>query len=381
MPRQLENWIKGFSFFTSESEAPDSYLFWTAMSTIAGAIQRRVHVRWIYYDFYPNMYIVLVGPPARVHKSSVIAFGRNFLREIGVATASEAITKEALIDQMDKRSTEFASALTVLSSELETFISPSGEKMIGFLTDIFDSPDIWEYTTKGGGTKIIKKPYLNLLAGTTPSWIATSFDISFVEQGMASRTLFIFENKPRFHKAFANITPEMWEMRDKLAMDLEHISQLEGEFEWTEDAIEWFTDWYENHLPQEKLDYRLEGYLGRKPTHLLKVAMVLSLAARDELVLDSQILQLAKAQLDLLESSMVKTFSAVGRNPYASDLERIFNEILLEGGMTKAEIMQRNAHAMQKAVLEETLETLILMGVVRQEVNRGHVTYLPVEEV
>lgn len=386
--RKAGDWIQGFRYFTGESEAPDSYIFWTAMTTLSGALRRRVYVPWIYYKFYPNIYTVLVGPPGKVHKSSVIHFARQFLRELKIPIASEAVTKEGLIEQMVARAGKVqvgkelhtVSALAVISSELMTFVAPSSERMIEFLTDIFDTPDEWEYTTKGSGTKLIERPYLSLLAGTTPSWIANSFDITFVEQGLASRTLFVFENKPRFHRAFSNITTDMWDMRDRLVEDLKQIAKLQGEFTWTDDGREWFRHWYEEELPQEKLDYRLSGYLARKPTHVLKVAMLLSVSESDSMLLDERYLRTAKAALDALEPSMARTFSAVGRNPYASDLERIWSDIVFEGGMTKGEIVERNYHAMGRQAIDEQLENLTLMGVIRMTTNGSTIYYEPVED-
>src|SRR5690606_13386412 len=125
--------------------------------------------------------------------------------EAGIPIGSEAITKEALIEQMQLRETEGNCALTLTLSELSTFIAPSGPAMVEFLTDIYDSPDKWTYTTRKHGDQDLPNAFLNLLAGTTPGWISQSFDSTFVEQGLASRTLFIFEDRPRFRRAFAQV--------------------------------------------------------------------------------------------------------------------------------------------------------------------------------
>ena len=377
MPRQLDDWVEGFRFMTSEAEAPDSYFTWTAYATISAALQRRVYTHWIYWKYYPNIYVLLVGPAGRVHKSSTIRFARKFLQEIGVATASEAITKEALIQQMKHRGSGGNDSLAVTSSEFASFIAPSGPRMVEFLTDIYDCDDGWEYTTKGGGTDRIDKPYLTLLGGTVPTWIANEFDESFIEGGFASRTLFVYENAPRFRKAFANVTDEMMRMRAMLVNDLEVIASLEGEYVWSKDAVEWFEDWYENRWPMENLDYRLSGYLARKPTHVVRLSMVIAASRRNDLVITANEFEEARGLLTSIEPSMVEAFSSVGRNPYALDMERIAEEIILSGGMSKGELIKRNTHAMDRRVLDELLENITLMGEVSLEIRKGQQWYVP----
>lgn len=381
--RKAGNWIRGFQYYTSESEAPNSYLTWVAISTIAGAVQRQCHVKWLYYNYFPNMYIILVGPPGRTHKSSAMWFGRNLLDQIGVPTASESGSKEALIGQMilkNKLKRRDSNPITVHSSDFMTFIQTSGPAMIEFLTDIYDCPDKWEYNTKQRGPEIIKKAYVNLLAGTTPSWIAQTFNIAFVEQGFASRTLFIYEQEPRFHKAFAEITAEMQQMYLNLVEDLVTISKIKGEFQWTKDGIEWFRHWYEKELPLEKLDFRLQGYLHRKPTHVLKLGMILCLSETDVLELNETYLKTAKLILDSIEPNMVKTFSSVGKNPFASDMERILHEIKVEGSISEQEIRRRNAGTMEKQKLEDALESLHLMGLIKTVFKEGKLFWVHVKE-
>lgn len=370
MARKVKNWIDGFMYYTKESESPDNYLKWTAIFTIAAATQRRVHTHWVYWTFYPNVYVMLVGPAGKVHKSSSLRFARKMLVELGVPCASEAISKEALILQMKSRGID-NQALAIVASEFATFIRTSGPPMVEFLTDIYDCEDNWEYTTKSGGTATIERPFMTMLAGVVPDWIAAEFDATFVQGGFASRTLFVVAHEPRFRKAFAQITPDMDLMRTQLVEDLMEISTLQGEFHWTPAAEAWFEHWYEKELPKERLDYRLEGYLSRKPTHAIRLAMILSLAESNDLVIEERHFKQAEKYLDELEPKMVQAFAAVGRNPYANDHERIAAEIIEAGGMTRGQLVDRNIHAMDRKVLDELLENLELMGKIVKHYTPG----------
>lgn len=383
MPRKVpgNNWIKGWHYWLQESEAPNSYISWAAISAIAGSTKRRVSMEWVYHTYYPNFYIVLVGPAGTVHKSSTIDMVRRVLQEIKVPTASEAVTKEALINMLKDRSHDQKTcALTALPDEFSDFIRASGPAMFEFLTSVYGCPNYWEYTTLKRGTDAITNAYLNILAGTTPSWIANEFDATFTEQGFASRTLFVYETEPRFRKAKVNITPEMRKMYTLLVDDLFHISELQGTFEWEDNSVyDQFANWYENILPAEiqKADYRIKSYLARKPTHLLKLMMILQLAESDELILTQDKYQQSKLLLDNLEVSMSSTFSAVGRNQYANDLERIYHEVHASGGMSLQEIWRKNYSAFAtKQSFDETMETLCIMGLLTRTTNGKGVIYV-----
>lgn len=378
MSRHVKDWLEGFNFYTSESECPDNYLLWVALTGISAALQRRVYTRWVYYRFYPNIYTILVGPPGVTHKSSAIRFIREMLREVEVSVASEAITKEALIEQMQKRGSGGNQALSVMSSEFGSFIAPSGIRMVEFLTDIYDCEENWEYTIKHGGTQRIERPYLSLLGGTTPAWISQEFNEAFVEGGFAARTLFVSETKPRFRKAFANITPAMHNMRANLISDLREISELEGEYIWTDEASDWFKHWYEIEWPKEKLDYRLTGYLSRKATHVIRISMIVAASKSNDLKLTANDFKTARDLLTDLEPKMAKTFSAVGRNPYATDLERIASDIAESGRVSRSMVIADNVHAMDKKTLDENLSTLEAMGKIKKELSAGELWYVAI---
>jgi len=364
-------------YYTQESECPDSFLWWTGITTISAAVQRRVYTHWLYWKYYPNIYTILIGPPGRVHKSSAIKFGKGLLNDVDVGVSSEAITKEALILQMKHGGTGGNEALAVFSSEFGSFIAPSGIRMVEFLTDIYDCDENWEYTTKGSGKATIPQPYLSLLAGTTPAWVAEEFSSAFIDTGFAARTIFVAERDPRFRKAFASVTTQMHQMRSALVSDLDAIANLEGEMAWTEDARGWFQHWYEKEFEDESIDYRLEGYLNRKPTHIVRLSMLLSLAESDELLLDARHMSQAKQLLDGLEPKMAQAFALVGRNALANDMDRITADIISAGGMTFGELLAKNSHSLTRTELNEVLDNIVSIGGIDRVNRDGQVHYRP----
>lgn len=371
--RLAGNWLKGFQYFTSESESPNSYLLWCALVTLGGALRRRVCVKWRYTPIYPNIYVKLVGPPG-TGKGQAISFARRFLTRSSIPVSAESGSREGLImDIVEKRQLQEINGIlyetspyVVLSPDFMSFYRTSGDTMIEWLTEIFDSGDFeeepWTYRLRNRPEEQIPRPYISMIAGTTESWIAENFSQAFTDQGYAARVIFVYARKPRFYKARPAITTEMWEMADKLLEDLKQISSLQGEFKVTEDAWKWFEPWYNDTLPKQKLDDRLQGYLGRKALHLWKVAMLLQIAGSDELVITSEILQLALAQLENLEPMMVQAFQGVGKNPISGDYVKIYNDILTNTRVTKGDLLIRHAYNLSSEQLDEIINNLQLMG-------------------
>lgn len=360
-----------------ENSAPDSFITWSAISALAGITQRKIYTTSFYEPLYTNMYTILVGPPG-LGKSFTINQIRKFYHEIGINLVSESITREGMIAQAIERSLDGTSALSAFPDEFSDFIRPSGRNMLEFLTTIFGCPDTWEYTTLRNSVKKLENSFINVLAGTTPSWMEDEFDITFTEKGFAARAYFLAESEPRFLKPRAIVTPDMERIREKLIIDLDHISKLEGEFKWPTEAMEWYDKWHATDYVKERqnTDYRLRGFVVRKPMHLQKLAMVLSLSERDKLSIDIPYLEEARDLLDKMSYSMAKAFSAVGRNEYASDLERIYYEIMQKGEMSKAMVVERNKSAMTLEKLEEQMATLLIMGYIKVEKKEGETWYV-----
>ena len=82
LKRKLSNWIESFLQYTDNTEPPFLFRKWTAISCIASAMQRKCYVEWgTSLIFYPNLYVVLVGPSA-TGKGTAMNPGLDLLCEI-----------------------------------------------------------------------------------------------------------------------------------------------------------------------------------------------------------------------------------------------------------------------------------------------------------
>lgn len=326
--RKLENWIKSYMEYSSYAEAPDKMHFWVAVSTIAGALRRRVWIDQGYFQWTPNFYIIFVAPPGIVSKSTTLSIGMKLLKQIeGIKFGPDAVTWQALTQAladakedalMDDGTYHPMSCITIASSEFGTFLNPNDREMIDVLVSLWDGQlGVWEKRTKTQGSDRIENPWINIAACTTPGWIAGNFPEYLIGGGFTSRCIFVYADKKRRLVAYpsANIPVEFAELEKKLVHDLEAISILKGPVVLSQPAVSWGTEWYESHYqnkPKHLDNDRFAGYLARKQTHIHKLAMVLSASYKDELVITAEDLKTASLIVTSLEVDMPQVFDLIG---------------------------------------------------------------------
>ena len=292
-----------------------------------------------YFKWYPNHYIIFVAPPGIVSKSTTVSIAMDLLRKIpGINFGPDIVTWPALVTAFASASEAFEldgefltqCALTLESSEFGNLVNPADRDMIDLLITLWDAKTgALKKMTKGSGNDVIENPWINLVACTTPSWIAGNFPEHIIGGGFTSRCLFVYTDKKDKLVAYPHLSvPQgIQDTAARLSADLEHISKnLIGSYKLAPEALEWGKLWYERHFtkPPAELegDDRFGGYLARKQTHIHKLAMVLAASQRDELIITAEDLSLANTMVTDLEQDMPKVFSKIGKNQQAIQVDR-----------------------------------------------------------
>lgn len=367
MARHLPNWIEGYLAYTAESESPEVFHLWCGLSAIAGALRRKVSFDMGYFTVYPNLFTVLVSPPGRCKKSTAMRVARSLLNRVpGINFTVDSTTRERLIQDLSQCFVDEHSSMTAYSSEFASLVTNSGMDMVIFLTDIYDSPDEWTHKTKGGGTNKIRAPFLNLIGGTTPDWIASSMPLDTIGIGLTSRTIFVYADEPRAASPFPTLSPAQKELFVLLAEDLAEISAIQGRYEFTPEARQVYIDWYMKREEEREYDPRIAGYYERKPIHLLKLCIIVAASRRQELTITLDDYNSAMFLLSQCEELMPRVFANVGRNPLNQDIEQALAMLLARpDGVGIGEILNTFKHNVSKDQLVEVLDTLITVGEVQ----------------
>lgn len=362
--RKLDNWLDAYLVYTAEQESPEVFHLWCGLSAVAGALGRKCFFDMEYFNIYPNLYVVIVSPAGRCKKSTAMRMARQQLGTVpDINFTVDSTTRERLILDMAASYKDGQSAMTAYSSEFATMLTSSGMDMVAFLTDIFDSPNEWTHKTKSGGTNKIKSPCLNLIAGTTPSWIATAMPLDTVGIGLTSRIVFVYSDTPRVKPPRPKLSAAQKQLLPLLEHDINQIAAISGQYEFdSEETGLAYDEWYMSRIQSATQDDRLAGYYERKPTHLIKTCMAIAACKRDATIITGEDLQQGLQLLGDLEPSMQQVFAHVGKNPLAYDLETILANILRQpGGVSKGELMERFKYTVRMEELNEIIDTLMLM--------------------
>lgn len=367
MSRELDDWISSYLIFVKNTEPPGTYHLWSAISTIAAVLQRKCRLEWGSLTFYPNMYVVLVGPPA-ARKGTAMNLARPFLEDLQIKTAAEAITREALIREL-KNATDtevtpdgqmfFHSSLTIWSQELTVFLGYQSQQLMSDLTDWYDCRNQWIYRTKNMGTDEIIGVFVNLYGATTPDLIRSCMPLDAIGGGLTSRMIFVYEQNKGKIVPYPGFSEEEIAIREKLKRDLSRIHMLSGNFVVTKGFLEYWIEWYpyqEGHPPFQ--DSRFAGYLERRANHIMKLSMIVNASRTDKMVVTKSDLERAITILEETEVKMTQAFSGVGKLPYADILTKVMNEIGVKKVTYASELLSIYKNDLDNWHLDKILDSL-----------------------
>lgn len=373
MARKLDDWVESYLKYTDNSEPPESYKLWVAISVVASVLQRKCSLPWGDLTFYPNMYIVLVGPSGKCRKGTAMGPGYRMLSEIGVKMAAESITREALIRELRQTTStdidpntgniELHSSLTIYSQELTVFLGYSNMALMSDLTDWYDCRTRWTYRTKNMGTDEIIGVWVNLIGATTPELIQSTLPRDAIGGGLTSRIIFVYEDKKGKIVPAPFLTKKEEGLKSDLIADLERIAGIRGEYRVTSDFLDKYVDWYtRQHSRSDFTDLRFGGYAERRPTHLLKLCIILSAAKGDDMVIQDSTFDKALSIIERTEKKMPLTFSGVGKSETSDVLSRVMAYVGSRGSTTFKDLLSAFYYDADKDTLTRIVGTLTAMG-------------------
>lgn len=379
--REFGDWLKAYLDYASRiSETPLDMLYWAGVSAIAGALQRKAWIDQGRFMLYPNFFIVFVADAGVIQKSTTINSAINLLRGVkDVNFAPDACTWEGFIKYMEEchkadevvgddflnQEQHKTSAITIAASELSMFLDTTNKYMVSALIKLWDCEDTFVKLTKFSGTEHIEKPCLNLIGGTTPSWMRESFDRWGREGGLASRMIFIHGSKKRQLIAFPkrHQTPDHDKIKAKLIADLDAINRIRGEYVLDPHTFEIGEKWYEEHNEKVVKPGYIEssGFKDRKQSHILKLSMIIAASRGEAMRITPDIWAEAVVRIDEAEQGFPKSFASTNERIELRPYYDLRDAIKLEGEIERTKLYSRYTHMyllreMQQAIvaLEES---------------------------
>jgi len=286
MARHFSDWLTDYAEYAKDDFCPDKFHFWTGISVIATALERKV---WSVIDnvtFYPNLYVLLIGRPG-VGKSKATSLGVGLLRKLDDINFVAAHNSEASLVKQAARWKKFyvgtreytQAAAFLYASEASNTIKElaGGGEIKACLTDFYDCHDIWKKELVKEAI-VINNGCFNVLACSTFAFLKQLVPKKEADGGFASRFIYVaqreyFARKPKWHRV-----EKSYDFLGKLLDDLRDIHAMSGQFSPTDDLISAFENWF----PQQDLERqlmpseRLQGFLTRRHTNIVKLAMIVS---------------------------------------------------------------------------------------------------------
>jgi len=358
MKRNHSDWLQAYIKYADASEAPTYMHFWSGVSAIAGALRRKVWFDMGHFAWYPNFYIIFVAPPGVVAKSTTSGIAMNLLREIPeIKWGPDVVTWPALVTCFSEASETFQhnegfhemSCLTLESSEFGNLLDPQDRKMVDLYVHLWDAKTgEFSKVTKNNGTDTVVNPWINVIGCTTPAWIADNFPEYMIGGGFTSRCVFVYADAKRKYVAYPFLEIlamdiDLQREKTRLVEDLRQIAKLTGTYSLTPDGLRWGQKWYESmwdSKPPELDDARFGGYFARKQSHIHKLAIVITAAKTNSMVIEAEYLQLANTMVTELEADMVKVFSKIGKSATSTHVDRLLDYVRKRNRVPYTEVYQ-----------------------------------------
>lgn len=256
------------------------------------------------------------------------------------------------------------------------------EAIADFFLCAFDCKD-YEYDTKHQGKDLLRKPCLNFLAGTTPTYMQRAFDSAVLNDGFCARSIFIYEFSNRHNKyKIEDLDEEQKKARQDLLWHVYRLSKVVGRVTFSPEAEAYLKYYFEELLPRGEVranrNIKLNSYYARKKVHTWKMSMILHFADNYDMVIS---LATVKRALDVLADLEGRMHYALtfGSNPLAKIQKNIIQTLrdaakmrteetekeFIRTGSTFSELWIQFSDDVREAELRECLTYCIGTGIVK----------------
>jgi hypothetical protein len=334
---------------------------WAGISAISATLQRRVWTHVKAQKLYANTYVLLCGPPG-VGKGNAMKILTPWLREIEqLHIAPDGLTRRSFYSALenspvnDYNFEEGAKAedvvgqrhfsMTAFIEELGVFMQPGDNQFVYALCHVYDTPLQLHYKTEHAGENFIENAWFSMLSAVTPKGLKDIFTDQALELGISARTVIIYSDEKIKVDIFG--VPDRREQLEKeLRFDLNRMTQIQGAYNFSEEAAEQLVAWSETGFSPIPKDPRFEHYNTRRFVQIVKLCMICAAAKRQDTVILPD--DIAQAKTFILEAEQVMSgaVQTLGANPYLSQQQLAIRLVNIRWqtqmkGTSEAELRQK----------------------------------------
>lgn len=333
------------------------------------------------------MYTILVARPG-VGKGGAINPAVAILKKANTANVlSDRLTIEYVLERLSRGFTGVQTTPTGVSfgvdtscilflPELSVFASASP----GTLPDLSDLWDAREgefhYGTRSKGEYKIQSPCPSMLAGTAPSWLTDFIPRSGVGGGFTRRVNFVYA-KEKAQDIYWPSVNGGGAKEQALVDDLRRIAQLHGVIQFEKAAMPLFEQFKKESRSDEYDDEATANYTASKWVHATKLAMCISAARGDDLLISRDDLERACIQVDMVIKDLKTVFRGVGKSDMVEACDRVLRFVDQKGYASRQDILAACWQDVSAPELDVILITLRDAGVISEDQLGTKTIYRP----
>jgi len=347
-----DGWLGDYLKFTGGMEACPRFNFFTACCAMGAAINNKVYIQrgdeGLLPKLFPNLWVILLAPPGRGHKTSTINMACNCLTAAceDVRILADKLTPEYLVKALSSPANQSevirigprdATGL-IKAPELSVFFGKQQYNMglVSLITDLYDYREKWTGGTIGRGGETLQNVCISVLGGSTPEWLQQMLPQDAFTGGFMSR--FVIAEMPitYFKKVTFPKRPEALQWED-LVEQLAHIGSLTGLVEWGEGSKEAYEKVYENSLPTGQS--QVDAYREREAEQILKTSMLLALSSKRQVILSDDIIR-AQQILESLRKETNPRITRLTTHPRMQLVQEIQDLLRLHTRMKEEDLLK-----------------------------------------
>lgn len=271
------------------------------------------------------------------------------------------------------------SSLCFALEEVSSLFRKHTEDVVNYLIRSFDCGD-YVYKTKNKGKFRVINPCLNFLGGTQPNFIRDVFSDKLLNEGFASRCIFVYEEENRFYRFDLNsISAEQEAAKQQIISHIEQLTKLFGPVRYSPEAYVFMKHYIEDTLGRQRQRInpspKLLHYYSRKNIHVQKLAMAIHFADNTTMEIDIASCQQAIEILDKLELKMHHALNLGGRSPIGAIAVSIVKHLTIKGPSTLTDIWMAMIDQANEKEMNEAITFLQASGQVRQQNKDNKILY------
>lgn len=296
--------------------------------------------------------LIPIAPDATTYQALIANQARSIRSIVPQACKGSRLLKSGIYTH---------SSLAFVLEEISSLFRKNQDDVTNYLLKAFDCGD-YRYETKTQGIEIVRNMCLNFLGGTTPSFMKNSFNDHILNDGFASRCLFVYAETNRFERFKLGLIDESQRAcKEKLLAHIKALTELFGEVSYTPEAEAFMADYVEQKLPAEKKKAppKLMGYFARK--RILFEKLVLAGHFADNLTFTVQLETCEKMLqvLTTLEKKMELALDIGGRNPLSPVAAKVMRYLKANGSASEDKIWEEFNADINEKELREVMTFLI----------------------